>query len=88
MNGQLNRVQVYLDSTDVLLLDEMAGRIKIKRSQIIRDATHAVAVRYARMTRVLSTAPASPNPLSELVGVEQSKTGRVGLNVDEIYLHD
>lgn len=88
MNGQLTRIQVYLDPTDVSLLDQLAGHIKITRSQIIRDATHSVATRYARVARVLATPSASPNPLTELIGVEQSKTGRIGLNVDEIYLHD
>lgn len=88
MNGQLHRVQVYLDPNDVTLLDQLAGHVKITRSQIIRDATHSVASAYARVARVLATPPASPNPLADLIGIEQSKTGRIGLNIDDIYLHD
>ena len=88
MNTQLSRVQVYLNPADVSLLDELAEQIQITRSQIIRDATHAVATRYLDIARLLTAPSARQNPLIELVGFEKSKTGRVGLNVDEIYLHD
>lgn len=86
--NQLTRVQVYLDSDDVGLLDQMARRIRVKRSQIIRDATKAVAVRYAETASMLEVKPSRRSPLADLVGIEKSKTGRIGLNVDEIYLSD
>lgn len=88
MNGQLTRVQVYLDKEDVFLLDNLAKKLKVTRSQVIRDATKAVADRYIRTLELLETGTLKKNPLMDLVGIEESKTGRVGLEVDEIYLHD
>ena len=86
--NQLTRVQVYLDPDDVGLLDRMARRIRIKRSQIIRDATKAVAVKYAETASMLEAKPSRKSPLADLVGIEKSRTGRIGLNIDEIYLSD
>jgi len=86
--NQLTRVQVYLDPYDVVVLDQIARQIKIKRSQIIRDATKAVARRYADTISLLETKPTQKNPLTELIGIETSKTGQIGLNIDEIYLSD
>lgn len=88
MNGQLTRVQVYLDKEDISLLDNLAKKLKVTRSQIIRDATKAVADRYIRTFALIRTGKLKKNPLMELIGIEESKTGRVGLEVDEIYLHD
>lgn len=84
-NTQLTRVQVYLDPEDVLLLDQLATQIQVTRSQIIRDATKAVATRYERVSQLLDTKTAQANALRDLVGIGVSKTGRVGINVDEIY---
>ena len=84
-NAQLTRVQVYLDPEDVLLLDQLATQIQVTRSQIIRDATKAVATRYERVSQLLDTKTAKANALRNLVGVGVSKTGKVGMNVDEIY---
>lgn len=89
MNNQLTRVQVYLDPHDVTLIDRVAKRLKIKRSQIIRDATKAVALRYGRTYELLESKPLKiKNPLFDLIGFEKSKTGTVGLNVDDIYFED
>lgn len=88
MNGQLLRVQVYLDPMDMHLIDKMATKIKITRSQIIRDATRAVANRYVRIVEFLEAKPPKRNPLLGLIGIGKSKTGTLGLNVDEIYLND
>ena len=88
MNTNLTRVQVYLDPVDLLLLDELAGKLSVTRSQVIRDATKAVANRYAKAASVVDKTPAKKNVLLELVGFEKSKTGKVGLNIDEIYLSD
>lgn len=87
MNGQLTRVQVYLDPQDLSLLDQLAKQIKVTRSQIIRDATKAVATRYEQVASLLTTPTQVSNPLKDLIGIELSKTGKVGLNVDEIYHH-
>jgi hypothetical protein len=81
----LKRVQVYLDKDDVRRVSEMADLLRIKRSQIIRDATKAVAERYSLVIQVLGKKKTKRNPLLDLVGIEKSKTGTVGLNVDEIY---
>lgn len=84
----LTRVQVYLNPRDVSLLDELARLINVKRSQIIRDVTGAVAARYEQVAAFLLAKKPKSNPLMELAGIEKSKTGRVGLNVDDIYLND
>ncbi len=88
MNTNLTRVQVYLDRIDLLLLDELAGKLRVTRSQVIRDATKAVANRYAKAATVVGKTSAPKNALLELIGVEKSKTGTVGLDIDEIYLSD
>lgn len=88
MNNQLVRVQVYLDPKDVSLLDQLAKSINVTRSQIIRDVTKAVAKRYERTAYLLESKKTKKDPLLELVGIEESKTGTVGLNVDEIYFDD
>ena len=85
MNINLARVQVYLDPEDVSALDQLAKEIKITRSQIIRDATKAVANRYLETKRLLSSKPPKGNPLRDLIGIETSRTGKVGLSIDDIY---
>lgn len=84
-NYALTRVQVYLNPQDVGLLDELARLINIKRSQIIRDVTGAVAARYEQTAAFLLAKKPKTNPLLELIGIEKSKTGRASLNVDDIY---
>ena len=84
-NAQLTRVQVYLDPEDILLLDRLSSQVKVTRSHIIREATKAVATRYAQVSSLLYPQSASFNPLKDLVGAEVSKTGRVGLHIDDIY---
>lgn len=88
LTKSLTRVQVYLNPEDVSLLDELAKQIRVTRSQIIRDATNAVAMRYAQIADFLAKKISKKNPLCELAGFEKSKTGRVGLDIDQIYLHD
>lgn len=88
MNGKLNRVQVYLDREDVSILDEVAKKLKVTRSQLVREATRAVAERYLKALRLLEQEKPKKNPLVQLIGLEKSKTGKVGLDVDELYLHD
>lgn len=85
MNYTMARVQVYLNPQDVNLVDVIAEKINIKRSQVIRDAISAIALRYAEVAQFLTVKKPLRNPLLELVGMEKSKTGKVGLNVDEIY---
>lgn len=84
--NQLTRVQVYLNPKDLSLVDEIASEIKIKRSQIIRDLVSSVANSYAKTTDLLKISR-KPNLKTwmELKGSEVSKTGDLGLRVDEIY---
>ena len=88
MKQQLSRVQVYLDPTDVAVVDRISRAVKVKRSQVIRDAVKAVAKRYADMAVMVETKKRATNSLMELAGIGESKTGTVGLNIDEMYLHD
>ena len=88
MNYTMARVQVYLDPQDVDILDTIATKIKIKRSQIIRDLTKAVTQRYSQIATILAGKTTAKNPLLDLAGAFTSKTGKVGLNVDKIYLND
>ena len=85
MDNNLTRFQVYLDTRDVSRLTEIAGYLKVTRSQIIREATKAVATRYAEIIGSLTKDSKKANPLLDLIGTEKSKTGIVGLNPDEIY---
>jgi len=86
MNKGLARYQIYLDPDDVSAVGEIARRIKVSRSQIIREATKAVALRYAQVAKFISTTGEDGvNPLKDLIGLEKSRTGAVGLQVDEIY---
>ena len=74
----------------VEFLDLLSGKIGVTRSQILRDLAEAVAVQYYNVAEFVSAKPAkaSKNPLYDLIGAEKSKTGTIGLNVDEIYLED
>ncbi|OIN89037.1 hypothetical protein COW80_03905 [Candidatus Beckwithbacteria bacterium CG22_combo_CG10-13_8_21_14_all_01_47_9] len=85
MNYTMARVQVYLDPQDVDILDTIAEKVRIKRSQIIRDLTKTVALRYSQVAQLLTAKKSLKNPLLELGGIEVSKTGRASINVDEIY---
>lgn len=85
--NQLTRVQVYLESENIILLDKIARESKITRSQVIRDAIEKTV--KAKEKRERSRRKKSrKSTLMELAGIEESKTGTVGLNVDEIYLND
>jgi predicted transcriptional regulator len=86
MNKGLTRYQIYLDPDDVFAVGRIARRIKVSRSQIIREATKAVALRYVQVAKFISaTEKNGANPLKDLIGLEKSRTGAVGLQVDEIY---
>ncbi|MEK7188615.1 MAG: CopG family transcriptional regulator [Patescibacteria group bacterium] len=88
MTSQLTRVQVYLDPIDLYFIDDLAKKVKVTRSQIIRDATMSTACRYIRLAEFLEKKSPKRNPLIDLIGIGKSKTGTIGLNVDEIYLND
>lgn len=88
MNHQLTRVQIYLEKEDLSLLDQVASKIKVTRSQIIREASKAVAEKFIRTLEVLEEGKSKTSPLMELIGIETSRTGRLGLDVDEIYTRD
>ena len=85
MNDTLTRFQVYLDSQDVVAITNIAKDAGVSRSQIIRDATKAVALRYIELGALKTYRAQGRNPLLDLIGVEKSSTGRVGLDVDKIY---
>lgn len=86
--NQLTRVQVYLNPDNIIVINQMAKDLRIKRSQIIRDATSSVAMRYSESIKLIKSRPKIKNPLLDLVGFATSKTGTIGLNVDEIYQSD
>ncbi len=88
--NQMQRVQVYLDPKNLSIIDSIVKGIGISRSQIIRDALEAIANHYVEVsfTHTERKKKDKKDPLEELIGCGQSKTGTVGLNVDEIYLHD
>lgn len=88
MTNQLTRIQVYVEPDNLALVDEIARDIKIKRSQIIRDALDAVVNNYIRTKLLIKPSSSKKNALIEMGGIAVSKTGTVGLNVDEIYLND
>ena len=86
--NQLIRVQLYLDPDNLSLVDELAKEIRVSRSQIIRDALDAVATRYVQTKELIKPKKSQKNALLAMIGIDKSKTGTVGLNVDEIYLND
>ena len=75
-----------MNPNDLIALDQLTSTLKINRSQIIRDAVAATANVY---TRVISLLESSQKPSLkawlELAGAEKSKSGNLGLRVDEIY---
>jgi len=84
----LSRVQVYLDSSQVDLVDRLAAAIKISRSQIVRDAVEAVANRYVSVAEHMKENKENNRQLwSSLAGTVMSTSGDLGQRVDEIY-HD
>ena len=87
MDNQMTRVQVYLEPQSVTQLDVLAKTIRVKRSQIIREAVLAVNLRFNELFTLLRLKPIK-NPLMEYCGIEDSKTGHVSENVDEIYQTD
>jgi metal-responsive CopG/Arc/MetJ family transcriptional regulator len=81
----MKRVQVYLEPENVYLLDRIAHKLNISRSQVIRSAVcDAVAKKYT--DKAGYTHPKEEkNALLEMAGIEESKIGDLGLRVDEIY---
>ena len=88
MNNQLVRTQAYLDPKKLEIIDDLAKTIKISRSQILRDALDAIAIRYTKTKDIIKPEIINKNALIEMGGIGVSKTGKVGLNIDEIYLND
>lgn len=88
MTNQLTRIQVYVEPDNLAVVDEIAKDIKVKRSQIIRDALEAVAINYTKTKHLIKPTTSKKNALIEMGGAGVSKTGIVGLNVDEIYQDD
>lgn len=86
--NQLTRVQVYLDPDNLSIIDEIAKDIRITRSQIIRDLLDSMAIRYIKTKDLIKPIKSAKNALIEMGGIGISKTGKVGLNVDAIYLND
>ncbi|OGG15857.1 hypothetical protein A3D78_03030 [Candidatus Gottesmanbacteria bacterium RIFCSPHIGHO2_02_FULL_39_14] len=86
--NKLKKVQLYLDPDNLALVDELARELKVTRSKIMRDALDAVATRYVKAKELIKPKKSQKNALLEMAGIEESKTGTVGLNVDEIYLND
>lgn len=84
--NQLIRVQVYLEPQNLTILDQVAKEENISRSQAIRDAIDKTI--KTRTTRALKRRKKAESILMEMAGIEVSKTGTLGLNVDEIYLED
>jgi len=66
----------------------MNKKINLKHSQPIRKVVNAVELRYIRVAKFLAVNNTLKNPIMELAGIEKSKTGKVGLNVDDIYNND
>lgn len=87
MNTNLTRVQVYLDPHDIVEMDRLAKKKNVSRSQIIRDAVSIVTRQYTSYIKRNKSTKREKNPLLEMAGFEKSKTGTLGLNVDEIYEH-
>ncbi|OGM23726.1 hypothetical protein A3D00_00800 [Candidatus Woesebacteria bacterium RIFCSPHIGHO2_02_FULL_38_9] len=85
--NQLTRVQVYLEPQNLIVLDRLAKKENKSRSQIIRDAINQHSQKgikkLTKKNKVLK------NPLLDMAGMGgKSKTGTLGLNIDEIYLND
>lgn len=86
MTNQLTRIQVYVEPDNLELVDEIAREIKIKRSQIIRDVVASVVNAYVKTINLLKLGKKPKlKTWLELKGTEVSKTGDLGLRVDEIY---
>ena len=88
MDSQLVRVQVYVNPDHLSKVDEMAEEIKITRSQMIRDALEAMVIRYTKIKHLVKPVEYKKNALIAMSGIGVSKTGKVGLNIDEVYLND
>jgi len=55
---------------------------------MIRDALQAMVIRYTKVKHLLKPVEYKKNALIAMSGIGTSKSGKVGLDVDEIYLHD
>ena len=86
MSKQLVRVQVYLEPENLNIIDRIAKEERLTRSKVIRDAIEKHAKRLVKKTPKIKWKQKSA--LMEMGGIEVSKTGTVGLNIDEIYLED
>lgn len=84
----MNRYQIYLDSGDVNVLDELAKLTSFSRSQIIRDVIARMAKVYEKLLEARNRRAMKENPLLKMAGF--AKGGNPGLSrrVDEIYLKD
>jgi len=85
--NQLTRVQVYLDQQFLNIIDKISKEDRVSRSKIIRDAIQNHVEKLASKKKTARKKPRK-SILMEMAGIEVSKTGTVGLNLDEIYLND
>ena len=86
MSNNLVRVQIYLEPDNLYIIDRIAKEKKLTRSKVIRDAIEKHATKLVK--KDLFKRKGGKNALIEMGGMGVSKTGKVGLNVDEIYLND
>ena len=84
----MNRYQIYLDSGDVNVLDELAKLTSFSRSQIIRDVINKMAREYEKLLEASRKRNLKNNPLLKMAGFAKGPSRDVSTNIDDIYLKD
>lgn len=84
----MNRYQIYLDSKDVRILDELAKLTNFSRSQIIRDVIDKMAKEYGRLLEAVEKRKMKNSPLLKMAGFAKGGSPGISRNANQIYLKD
>lgn len=84
----MHRYQIYLEPTDINVLDELAQLTNFSRSQIIRDVINKMAKEYKKLLEATEKRRMNNNPLLKMAGFAKGPARDLAHNVNDIYFQD
>lgn len=81
----MHRYQIYLEPTDISVLDELAQLTNFSRSQIIRDVINKMAKEYKKLLEATEKRRMNNNPLLKMAGFAKGDDPGLSMRVNEIY---
>lgn len=84
----MNRYQIYLNPKSVEILDNIAQKVNLTRSEIIRDVIDLMANKYAQLLNTTHNTEIKNNPLLKMAGFAKGPNKNISQKIEEIYLID